>query len=32
MKKRIVVLKKGMEKKELLQGFCCAGAVIPLMI
>jgi hypothetical protein len=30
MKKRIVVLKKGMGKKELLQGFCCSGAIIPL--
>ncbi len=32
MKKRIVVVKKGMEKKELLEAVCCAGAVIPLMM
>lgn len=30
MKKRIVVIKKGMEKKELLDAVCCAGALIPL--
>jgi hypothetical protein len=31
MKKRIVVIKKGMEKKELIEGFCCPAPVITLM-
>ena len=30
MKKRIIVLKKGVEKKEGPNQFCCFGALIPL--
>jgi hypothetical protein len=29
LKKRIIVLKKGVEKKEGPETFCCAGAMIP---
>jgi hypothetical protein len=31
MQKRIIVLKKGVEKKEIFDYFCCAGAMIPFM-
>jgi hypothetical protein len=30
MQKRIIILKRGIEKKELIEGFCCPGPVIPL--
>ncbi len=32
MKKRIIVIKKGMEKRELLEALCCAGPLIPLFM
>jgi hypothetical protein len=31
MKKRIIVVKKGVEKKDLTEGFCCSGPVIALL-
>jgi hypothetical protein len=30
MQKRIVVLKKGAAKKDMVYGLCCAGALVPL--
>jgi hypothetical protein len=29
MKKRIVILKKALDKKAIGAGFCCYGALIP---
>jgi hypothetical protein len=31
MEKRIVVLKKGVEKKEIIEGMCCYGGFIPFI-
>jgi len=31
MKKRIIILKRGVEKKELIELPCCFGALITLM-
>jgi hypothetical protein len=31
MQKRIIVLKKGLEKKDGPDFFCCAGALIPFL-
>jgi hypothetical protein len=31
MKNRIVVLKKGVEKKQVVEGLCCIGGYIPFM-
>jgi hypothetical protein len=30
MQKRIIILKRGIEKKELIESLCCPGPVIPL--
>lgn len=32
MKKRIVILKKAVDKKAVGEGFCCHGSMIPLNI
>jgi hypothetical protein len=31
MKKSIIILKRGVEKKEIVEAVCCSGAVIFLM-
>lgn len=31
MKKRIIILKRGVEKKEIVEVACCSGALITLM-
>ncbi len=31
MKNRIVVLNKGVEKKQVVEGLCCMGAYIPYL-
>ena len=31
MKREIVVVNKGVDKKDLAVGFCCFGALLPLL-
>ena len=31
MKNRIVVLKKGVEKKQVVEGLCCIGGFVPYL-
>ena len=31
MEKRIVVLKKGVDKKQVAEGICCIGGYIPYL-
>jgi len=32
MKRKIVIVKKGVDKKDMAGGFCCHGAIVPLVM